>query len=66
VAIGTNNIDDHGSRWGDMAPILTQRQHPVASSEALSMPHRVMDDASSGAAAKFIRTKKQNHVSNPT
>jgi len=39
----------------------------VASSEALSMPHRVMHDASSGAAAKFIKTDKnnhQNHVSN--
>ena len=39
----------------------------MASSEALSMPHRVMHDPSSGVAAKFIKTDKnnhQNHVSN--
>jgi hypothetical protein len=33
----------------------------VASSEALSMPHRVMHDASSGAATKFIKTVENNH-----
>ena len=33
----------------------------MASSKALSMPHRVMHDASSGAAAKFIKTDKNNH-----
>jgi len=50
-----------------MAPILARRRHPVASSEALSMPHWVMHDASSGVAAKLIKTDKnnhQNHVSN--
>jgi hypothetical protein len=35
----------------------------VVSSEALSMPHRVMHDASSGAATKFIKTVKNNHQS---
>ena len=33
----------------------------MASSEALSMPHQVMHDASSGVAAKFIKTDKNNH-----
>jgi hypothetical protein len=62
-----NNIDDHDSRQGDTAPILARRQHPVASSKATSMPHRVMHGASSGVAAKFIKIYKnnhQNHVSN--
>ena len=39
----------------------------MSSSKALSMPHRVMHNASSGAAAKFIKIDKnnhQNHVSN--
>ena len=56
-----NNIDDHGSRQGDTAPIFARRRHPVASSEALSMLHRVMHDASSGVATKFIKTVKNNH-----
>jgi hypothetical protein len=33
----------------------------VALSEALSMPHRVTHDALSEAAAKFIKTDKNNH-----
>jgi hypothetical protein len=33
----------------------------MASSEALSMPHRGMHDALSEAAAKFIKTDKNNH-----
>ncbi len=33
----------------------------MALSEALSMPHRVMHDTSSGAAAKVIKTDKNNH-----
>ena len=33
----------------------------MASSKALSMLHRVMPDASSGAAAKFIKINKNNH-----
>jgi hypothetical protein len=33
----------------------------VASSEALSILHQVMHDASSGAAANFIKTDKNNH-----
>jgi hypothetical protein len=61
-----NNIDDHGSRRGDMAPILARRRHQVALSEALSMPHWVIHNASSGVATKFIKDKNnhQNHVSN--
>jgi hypothetical protein len=37
---------DHGSRRGDMAQALNQWRHPVASSEALDVLHRVMCPAS--------------------
>jgi hypothetical protein len=37
---------DHGGRWGDTAQALDQWQHPVASSEALDVLHRVMCPAS--------------------
>jgi len=37
---------DHGGRRGDTAQALAQWRHPVASSEALDVLHRVMRPAS--------------------
>ena len=62
-----NNIDDHGRRRGDTAPILTRWQQPVALSEAPSMPHKAANAASSWVATMVIKTdqnNQQNHVSN--
>ena len=53
-------LDARGSCWSDTAQILVRRQHPVALSEALSMPHWVMHDASSQVAAMVIKTDQTN------
>jgi hypothetical protein len=55
-----NHIDDHGSHWGDTAPILALRWQLVALSEALNMPNCVMQTASSQAATMIIQTDQIN------
>jgi hypothetical protein len=62
-----NNIDDYGSRQGDTSPKLVWWQHPVASSEALSMLCWASCAASSQVATMVIKTdenNQQNHVFN--
>jgi hypothetical protein len=41
-----NVFVDHGSRWGNTVQALAQWRHPVASSEARDVFHRVMRPAS--------------------
>ena len=57
-----NNIDDHGSRRGDMVPLLAQRLH-LMSCEAWSIPHWAMHNTSSRAAA--CRQGHQNRSKQP-
>jgi hypothetical protein len=47
-------IVNHGSRRGNTAQALAQWRHPVASSEALDVLHRVMRLASYGCIAMAI------------
>jgi len=47
-------IIDHGSRRGDTTQALTRWRHPLASSEALDVLHRVMRLASYRCIAMAI------------
>jgi hypothetical protein len=50
-----NEFVDHGGRRGNTAQALTRWLHPVASSEALDVIHRVMRPASYHCIAMAIK-----------